>query len=58
MNKQSIIVLNIPVLFKILNEIKDSLGFDLYELKKLNDLDILDEKHYGNYLIISIKKFG
>jgi len=56
MNKQSIIVLNIPVLFKILNEIKDSLGFDLYELKKLNDLDILDEKHYGNYLIISNKK--
>ena len=56
MNKQSIIVLKIPVLFKILNEIKDSLGFDLYEFKKLNDLDIIDEKHYGNYLIISHKK--
>ena len=35
MNKQSLIIFNIPVLFKILNEIKDSLNFDLYEFKNL-----------------------
>ena len=52
MNKQSVIVLNIPVLFKILNEIKDCLNFDLYEFKNLDNLEKINKTKYGNYLII------
>ena len=43
MNKQSLIIFNIPVLFKILNEIKVSFNFELFEFRNLNDLENLDE---------------
>ena len=50
MNKQSLIIFNIPVLFKILNEIKVSFNFELFEFKNLKDLENLTELKYGNYL--------
>ncbi len=56
MNKQSLLIFNIPVLFKILQEIKDSLNFDLFEFRNLNDLNDIDESKYGNYLIITNTK--
>ena len=52
MNKQSLIVFNIPVLFKILNEINSSLNFDIFEFNNLDDLKNVDKKKFGNYLII------
>ena len=56
MNKQSLIIFNIPVLFKILNEIKNSFNFELFELRNLNELENLTESKYGNYLIVTNKK--
>ena len=56
MNKQSLIIFNIPVLFKILNEIKASFNFELFELRYLNDLENLTESKYGNYLIVTNTK--
>ena len=34
MIKQSLIIYNLPVLFNILNEIKENFKFDLYNFKK------------------------
>ena len=56
MNKQSLIIFNIPVLFKILNEIKVSFNFELFEFRNLNDLENLTESKYGNYLIVTNTK--
>ena len=56
MNKQSLIIFNIPVLFKILNEIKASFNFELFEFRNLNDLENLTESKYGNYLIVTNTK--
>ena len=56
MNKQSLIIFNIPVLFKILNEIKVSFNFELFEFRNLNDLENLTESKYGYYLIVTDTK--
>ena len=56
MNKQSLIIFNIPILFKILNEIKVSFNFELFEFRNLNDLKNLTESKYGNYLIVTNTK--
>ena len=53
MTKQSLIVFNLPVLFDILNEIKENLNFDLYKFDKKKDLDQINESLYGNFLILS-----
>ena len=34
MTQQSLLIYNLPVLFNILNEIKENLNFDLYQIKK------------------------
>ena len=52
MTKQSLIVFNLPVLFDILNEIKENLNFDLYNFNKKKDLDEINESLYGNFLIL------
>ena len=52
MTKQSLIVFNLPVLFDILNEIKENLNFDLYNFNKKKDLDQINESLYGNFLIL------
>ena len=56
MNKQSLIIFNIPVLFNILKEIKDIFNFDLFEFKNLKDLEKIDEIKFGNYLILTNSK--
>ena len=56
MNKQSLIVFNIPVLFRILNEISSSLNFDIFEFNSFDDLNDINKKKFGNYLIISHTK--
>jgi hypothetical protein len=56
MNKQSLIIFNIPVLFNILKEIKDIFNFDLFEFRNLKELDKIDEIKFGNYLILTNSK--
>ena len=56
MNKQSLIIFNIPVLFNILKKIKNTFNFDLFEFRNLKELDKIDEVKYGNYLILTNSK--
>ncbi len=56
MNKQSLIIFNIPVLFSILKEINNTLNFDLFEFTNLKELDEIDEIKFGNYLILTNSK--
>ena len=56
MNKQSLVIFNIPVLFNILKEIKHTFNFDLFEFRNLKELDEIDEVKYGNYLILTNSK--
>tara|TARA_B100001996_G_scaffold39443_1_gene28834 strand:- start:205 stop:783 length:579 start_codon:yes stop_codon:yes gene_type:complete len=55
MTKQSLIVFNLPILFDILNEIKENFNFnfDLYKLDKKKDLNHINELSYGNFLIVT-----
>ena len=53
MTKQSLIVYNLPVLFNILNEIKENFNFELYNFPKKKDLKQINEKIYGNFLILT-----
>ena len=58
MIKQSLIVFNLPVLFNILNEIKENLNFELYNFNKKKDLDKISDSIFGNFLIITNSKDG
>ena len=49
MNKQYLLIYNYPALFKILNELRHALGF---EIKNLSEND-LKNKNYTNGLVIS-----
>ena len=55
MNKQSLIVYNLPTLFNILNEIKDNLNFDIFNFNDNAELVNIDNNKYGNYLILTQK---
>ena len=54
MNKQTLIIYDFQRLFNILFEIKDILSFDLANIKE-KEKSKINEKNYGNYLIISQK---
>ena len=53
MIKQSLIIYNLPVLFNILNEIKENFKFDLYNFKKKDEILKLKKNELGNYLILT-----
>ena len=53
MIKQSLIIYNLPVLFNILNEIKENLKFELFNFTQEQDLSKINETIYGNYLILT-----
>jgi len=53
MIKQSLIIYNLPVLFNILNEIKENFKFDLYNFKKKDEIVKLKKNELGNYLILT-----
>ena len=53
MNKQSILIFKLPELFKILNELKDHLDFNIYNFDEKKELLNLDKKKYENYLILT-----
>ncbi len=56
MNKQSLIIFNIPVLFNILKEINNTFNFNLFEFRNLKELDKIEEIKFGNYLILTNSK--
>ena len=51
MYRQNLIIFQLPVFYNILNEIKSSLNFGLFYMDKEKDLENIDEKKFGNYLI-------
>ena len=53
MNKQSLIIYNLPVLFNILNEIKENFNFDLFNINQEKDLIKINDKDFGNYIILT-----
>ena len=52
MTQQSLLIYNLPVLFNILNEIKENLNFDLYQIKK-EEITNVNKKTYGNFVILT-----
>ena len=53
MNKQSILIFKLPELFKILNELKDHLDFNIFSFDEKKELLNLDKKKFDNYLILT-----
>ncbi|MDC0853928.1 winged helix-turn-helix domain-containing protein [Candidatus Pelagibacter sp.] len=53
MNKQSVLIFKLPELFKILNELKDHLDFNIYNFNEKQELLNLNKNKYENYLILT-----
>ena len=53
MNKQSVLIFKLPELFKILNELKNYLDFDIYNFSKKEELLNLNKSKYSNYLVLT-----
>ena len=49
MNKQSVLIFKLPELFKILNELKDYIDFNVYNFTEKQELFNLNKKKYENY---------
>ena len=53
MNKQSVLIFKLPELFKILNELKEYLDFNVYNFTEKQELLNLNKKKYENYLVLT-----
>ena len=53
MNKQSVLIFKLPELFKILNELKDHLDFNVYNFTEKHELLNVNKKKYDNYLVLT-----
>ena len=53
MNKQSVLIFKLPELFNILNELKDHLDFNIYNISEKQEFLNLNKKKYDNYLILT-----
>ena len=53
MNKQSVLIFKLPELFRILNELKDHLDFNVYNFTEKQELLNLNKKKYENYLVLT-----
>ena len=53
MNKQSVLIFKLPELFKILNELKEYLDFNIYNFTEKQEFLNLDKKKYDNYLVLT-----
>ena len=53
MNKQIVLIFKLPELFKILNELKDHLDFNIYNCIEKQELLKLIKNHYKNYLVLT-----
>ena len=53
MSKQSLIIYKIPVLYNILNEIRENFKFNLYNFSEKYDFQKIDSEKFGNYIILT-----
>ena len=53
MSKQTVLIFKLPELFKILNELKDHLDFNIYNFTEKQEILNLNKNKYNNYLIIT-----
>ena len=53
MSKQSLIIYKIPVLYNILNEIRENFKFNLYNFSEKYDFQKINSEKYGNYIILT-----
>ena len=53
MNKQSVLIFKLPELFKILNELKEYLDFNIYNFNEKQELIDLNKNKYENYLVLT-----
>ena len=53
MSKQSLIIYKIPVLYNILNEIRENFKFNLYNFSEKYDFQKIDNEKFGNYIILT-----
>ena len=53
MNKQSIILYNLNILFEVLSEIKEILNLNIFKINSKNELLKINNEQYGNYLILT-----
>ena len=53
MNKQSILIFKLPELFKILNELKDYLDFNIYNFSEKQELFNFNKNKYESYLVLT-----
>ena len=53
MNKQSVLIFKLPELFKILNELKEHLDFNIYNFTEKQELLSINKNKYGSYLILT-----
>ena len=53
MNKQSVLIFKLPELFKILNELKGNLDFNIFNFTEKQELLNLNKSKYENYLVLT-----
>ena len=53
MSKQSLIIYKIPVLYNILNEIRENFKFNIYNFIEKYDFQKIDSEKFGNYIILT-----
>ena len=53
MNKQSVLIFKLPELFKILNELKDHLDFNIFNFTEKQELLNLNKNKFENYLVLT-----
>ena len=53
MNKQSVLIFKLPELFKILNELKEHLDFNIYNFTEKQELLSINKNKYESYLILT-----
>ena len=56
MSKQSVLIFKLPELFKILNEFKDYLDFNIYSFTEKQELLNTNKNKYENYLVLTNKQ--
>ena len=53
MSKQSLIIYKIPVLYNILNEIRENFKFNLYNFSEKDDFQKIENQNIRNYIILT-----
>ena len=53
MSKQSLIIYKVPVLYNMLNEIRENFKFNLYNFIEKYDFQKIDSEKFGNYVILT-----